>query len=117
MRTSLSIIAVTVALLGGAHAADQKHDYKTGKLIDIGTDEAVVKGTQFRSALFTVQVADLIYTARGGRVRRGSGDIGQGLIVGDPVQVAIDGDHLIFLKPDGKEMKTTIIKRTRAPSQ
>jgi hypothetical protein len=41
-------------------------------------------------------------------------DVGEGLIVGDAVQVAIDGGNLIFLKPDGKEMKTTIVKRTRA---
>ncbi len=71
-------------------------------------------GTVYRSALFTLQVQDIIYTARGDRIRRGSGDVGKGLIVGDPVQVAIDGDHLIFILPNGKEMKTAITKRTRA---
>lgn len=36
------------------------------------------------------------------------------LIVGDPVQTFDDGDHLFMMLPDGKELKTTIIKRTRA---
>lgn len=116
MRKVLTF-ALTLAMMVLVSGASHPHDFKAGKLLEIGTDERFVQGTALRSAVFTVQVADLIYAVRGDRIRRGSGDIGQGLIVGDSVQVAIDGDHLIFLKPDGKEMKTTIIKRTRAPSQ
>ena len=108
-------VMLYVAILSGGAAP--KPEFRSAKLIGIGTDENVVKATAFRSALFTVQVADLIYMARGGRLRRGSGDLGKGLFVGDPVQVAVDGDHLIFMKPDGKEMKTIIMKRTRAQSQ
>jgi hypothetical protein len=64
--------------------------------------------------IFTVQIGDLVYTARGGRIRRRSGDVGQGLIIGDAVQVALAGsEYLIFLKPDGKELRTKIIKRAR----
>jgi hypothetical protein len=70
----------------------------------------------YKSAEFTVQVADTVYTARGARIMRWTKDVGQGLIVGDPVQVAIEGGNLIILKPDGKEMKTTIVKRTRTQS-
>jgi hypothetical protein len=113
MRKVIAIaltLAVTI-LIGGAAS---KHDFKPGKLLDIGSTDRVVEGTVYRSALFTVQVADLVYTARGARIMRWTKDVGQGLIVGDPVQIAIDGDSLIFLKPDGKEMKTTIIKRTRS---
>ena len=36
------------------------------------------------------------------------------LIVGDPVQVAIDGESLILMTPDRKELKTTIVKLARA---
>jgi hypothetical protein len=37
-------------------------------------------------------------------------DVGKGLIVGDPVQVAIDGGTLIFLKPDGKELYSSLLR-------
>ncbi|HUA21320.1 MAG TPA: hypothetical protein VMB25_21385 [Bryobacteraceae bacterium] len=86
-----------------------------GKLVNVNEDERLVEGTSYRWSVFTVQVGQLVYIARGGRARRGSGDLGKGLIVGDAVQVAFDGnDHLILLKPDGKELKIKIIKRTRA---
>ncbi|MEO7142969.1 MAG: hypothetical protein ABI165_05640 [Bryobacteraceae bacterium] len=58
--------------------------------------------------LFKVHVGDLVCIARETK------DAGQRMIVGDPIQVSIDGDALIFLKPDGREMKTTIMKRVRA---
>jgi hypothetical protein len=93
-------------------AASKPRDFKSGKLVEIGTDERLVKGTTARTAIFTVQLGDLVYSARGGRVA-GARDIGQGLVVGDPVQVAIEGQKLIMLKPDGKEIKTTIVKRAR----
>jgi hypothetical protein len=116
MRNALFIVLiVSVALLSGG--ASKARDFKAGKLLDIGSTERIANGTTLRSAEFTVQVGDIIYTARGARIMRGTKDVGQGLIVGDPVQVAIDGSDLIFLKPDGKEMKITITKRTRAQSQ
>ena len=93
--------------------AAAKHIFQTGKLLGVSIEETVVGGTSIRQALFTVQIGDLVITARGERVRR-TGDIGQGLIIGDAVQVALDGGDMILLKPDGKEMKTTIFKRERA---
>jgi hypothetical protein len=104
-----SIFALAALPIGAA-----KHDFQTGKLIEVTSDERLIDGTSLRSAIFTVQVADLIYTARGERIRPHAGDIARGMIVGDPVQVAIDGDALILLKPDGKELRTKIIKRSRA---
>lgn len=113
MHRAMAIVLIfTVAPLAGA----TKRAFTTGKLRDIGAIERVIDGTVYKSAEFTVQVADIIYTTRGAWIMRWTRDVGQGLIVGDPVQVAIDGGSLIFLKPDGKEMKTTIIKRTRAQS-
>jgi hypothetical protein len=35
------------------------------------------------------------------------------LVVGDPVKVAEDGDHLLLLLPDGKELKTKVVRRAR----
>jgi hypothetical protein len=98
-------------------AAKKAPDFKTGKLLDVGTEDRLVDGTTYRFALFMVQIEDIVYTARGdrlGRVRDSvltmrSGDPGQDLIVGDPIQAAVDGDTLILVKPkDGKQIKTTI---------
>ncbi len=90
-----------------------KHDFQTGKLLNVTADERYVQGTSIRSAIFSVQIGDLVYTARGERIHRNTGDIGQGLIIGDLVQASVHGEDLILLKPDGKELKTKIIKRER----
>jgi type IV secretory pathway VirB9-like protein len=101
----VALILTLATTLPGA----TKRNFQAGKLVSVTMDE------RFGWAVFTVQVGDLVYTARGGRVRRHSGDLGQGLIVGDAVQIALDGsEHLILLKPDGKELSTTIIQRARA---
>jgi hypothetical protein len=47
-------------------------------------------------------------------MRRHSGDPGHGLIIGDPVQAAVEGEDLILLRPDGKELKAKITRRERA---
>jgi hypothetical protein len=109
-------IAIALTFAVATLAGTSKRAFTAGRLLDIGASERVVDGTVYKSAEFTVQVADIVYTVRGAQIMRWTKDVGQGLIVGDPVQVAIDGGNLIFLKPDGKEMKTTIIKRSRAQS-
>jgi hypothetical protein len=104
---ALSVMMV-LPLLGS-----NKHEYQTGKLLDVTTDERLVEGTTVRHAIFTVQIGELVYTTRGGHISHHAGDYAQGLIVGDAVQVSIDGEHMLLLKPDGKELKTKIIKRAR----
>jgi hypothetical protein len=104
---------VALVLCAGVASA-AKHEFQTGKLVDIADDERLYEGTSLRWAVFTVQVEDIVYTARGQRTRRRTGDPGKGLIVGDPVKVAINKDELILLNPDGKEMKMKITKRARA---
>ncbi|MDP9112709.1 MAG: hypothetical protein M3O20_03395 [Acidobacteriota bacterium] len=96
-------------------AGAAKHDFKPGRLMEVTADERIDEGTSERWAIFRVQVADLMYTARAGRIRLHSGDMAQDLIVGDPVQVAVDGETLVLLKPDGKELRMRIIKRARVP--
>ena len=113
MRNSLLTILLVLTNAASVLGA-KKHTFQSGKLINITTDERLFQGTTIRRAIFTVQIGDLIYTARGGRERPRSGDPGHGLVIGDPVQVAIDGEKLILLEPGGKELKTRIIKRARA---
>ena len=108
------LVAVTFALATYVFGATKHGDFQAGKLIEVSADERLDDGTSLRWAIFRVQVADLVYTARAGRVRTHSGDMAQGLIVGDPVQAAIDGDTLILLKPNGKELRLKITKRSRA---
>lgn len=114
MRKVLPIVVLTLTLVTALLGAS-KRSFQAGKLVSVTEDERLIEGTSHRWAIFTVQIGDLVYTARGERVHRRSGDIGQGLIIGDTLQVALDGnEHLILLRPDGKELKTTIIKRARA---
>jgi hypothetical protein len=111
----VSMMAALAFTLATAVLGATKRDFQTGKLVGVTEDEELVKGTSYRWPVFTVQVGDLVYTARGGLVRRRSGDLAKGLIVGDAVQVALDGsDNLILLKPDGKELKIKITRRARA---
>jgi hypothetical protein len=97
--------------------AGTPHQFQAGKLVDVGSDERAVEGTTIIHAVYQVQVGDLIFFARGERVRRHGGDPAHGLVVGDPVQVAIEGDDLILQRPDGKEIKAKIIRRQRAESK
>ena len=112
-RKALLMIALSLTLTTAVYGAT-KHEYLTGKLISVTADERLDEGTSFRWAIFRVQVGDLIYTARGGRIRLRSGDIGQGLVLGDAVQTAVDGEDLVLLKTDGRELKAKITKRERA---
>jgi hypothetical protein len=117
MRETLCRVLLAVALaitLATTLLGATKRDFQTGKLLSVTEDEELSRGTSYRWAVFTVQIGDLVYTARGGRIRRRSGDLGKGLIVGDNVQVALDGsENLILLKPDGKELEIKITKRAR----
>jgi len=82
--------------------------------VDISSDDQVKKGTSHDYAIYQVQVGDIVYFGRGGKQVKHPGDAGRDLIVGDPVQAAIEKDDLIIQRPDGKEIKTKIIKRQRA---
>lgn len=113
MRKILLAVALTLTLATNFLAAT-KHNFEKETLINVTSDEILDEGTTYRWAIVTVQIGDLVYTARGGRIRRHSGDPAQGLIVGDTIQVAIDGDDLILLKSGGKELKAKITKRARA---
>jgi hypothetical protein len=114
---SAAIIITLVLLCVVEGIAGAPHQFQAGKLLDVGSDERAVEGTTIIHAVYQVQVGDLIYFARGERVRRHSGDPAHGLIVGDPVQAAIEGDDLILQRPDGKEIKAKIVRRQRAENK
>lgn len=111
-RIVLFVIAF-VFLVTGTTFAKEDHTFQTGKLINVTYDERAERRGPVRDAIFTVQIGDLTYTARGGHIAPNSGDTAQGLIIGDPVQAAIDNGDLFLLKPNGKEIKAKIIRRER----
>ncbi len=88
--------------------------FTSGSLLSIDSEDLPNKKKPEHHALFKVRINDLIYTGRGEKVSTKSGDMGEGLIVGDPVEAAVDGKHLYLKKPGGRELKTMIIKRERA---
>jgi hypothetical protein len=123
-RKELVPVALALTLIIASPGAP-KRDFQTAKLIDVTTDAKLVSGTSIRHAIFVVRIDELVYTTRGDRLGRvtnslitmaitTSGDDGHDLIVGDPVQVSLHGDYLVIRKPNGKELKTRIIKRERA---
>jgi hypothetical protein len=112
---TLRRVSVVLVFLSAVYCSAGTHrEFQSGKLLDVSSDERFVEGTSFRYAIYQVQVGDVVYFGRGERLHRHSGDPGHGLIVGDPVQAAIDGDGLFLQRPDGKEIKTKIVKRQRA---
>jgi hypothetical protein len=63
VRKVLLIIVIAFSFKAALCAA--KREFQTGKLINIADDERPYEGTSIRWAIFSVQVDDIIYTARG----------------------------------------------------
>ena len=116
-KSLLSLIRIaavfSILLSAVCLGAAPRHEFQSGKLVDITSDDRVDKGTTHSYAVYQVQIGDIIYFGRGERLSKHPGDSGHGLIVGDPVQAAIDGNDLILQRPDGKEIKAKIFKRQR----
>lgn len=96
-----------------SHSFAAKHSFQAGKLLSVSTDERLYGGTSYRWAILKVQVGDLVYTLRGERLHAKTKDYADGLIVGDSVQVSVEDENTYLLRPDGKDMKTVILKRER----
>jgi hypothetical protein len=107
-------ILACVLLLCSTAALAKDHDFHTGKLVSVDTVDRLSEGTTYRRAIFTVQLDDLVYTLKGEAVHHNT-DISKGFVVGDPIQAAVEGNNVVLLQPDGKDFKTTIIKRERVP--
>ncbi|HEY6345156.1 MAG TPA: hypothetical protein VIY49_26980 [Bryobacteraceae bacterium] len=110
-------MTLPAAVCGGGN----NHEFERGRLIDITT---TANRYGYRFAVFVVQVGDLVYTGEGDRLGRvteslitfavtKSGYDGHDLIVGDPIDASIDVDHMVLRRPNGKELRTKIIKRER----
>ncbi len=88
-------------------------DFQTAKLVDVSYDDVMHSGSSQRHPVYQVRLGDLIYSAEGDKLKHAA-DPAHGLLVGDDVRVAIEGDRLYLRRPDGKDIKTTIVKREKA---
>jgi len=112
MKVTVAILVLTAFSFAGSH-----HEFQAGRLVALTSDERLIEGTTVKHAIFEVEIRGIVYFARGERMRRHGGDAAHGLIVGDPVQAAVDGENLILQRPDGKEIKTEIVQRKRADAK
>jgi len=108
-----------VAILLGMFALStvtfaRTRDFQTAKLVDVSYDDVMHSGSSQRHPIYQVRLGDVIYSAEGDKQKH-TADPGHGLVVGDDVRVAIEGDRLYLRRPDGKDIKTTIVKREKAP--
>jgi len=103
----ICMVAFSIASFAG------NRDFQTGKLVDVGYDDVLHSGSSKRHAVYRVRLGDVIYSAEGDKLKHNA-DPAHGLVVGDDVRIAIEGDRLYLRRPDGKDIKTTIVKRERA---
>ena len=114
MRQHLAIPVIACCLaLSIASSARGTHNFQAAKLVDMTTDDRLAGGTTHKSAIYVVQVGEIVYTLRGGRVSPNDKDYAKGLIVGDPVQVRVEGENVILLRPGGKDLKTSVVMREK----
>lgn len=112
MKKSLALLLFALTLSLTAFASNR--DYQTGKLVDVNYDDLMHGGSSQRHAIYQVRLDDMIYFAESGKLKGHAADPAHGLVVGDHVRVAVEGDHLFLRRADGKDIKAIIIKRQRA---
>ncbi len=91
--------------------------YETGRLLNATTEDRLKHGTSDDHAVYTVQIEDMIYTVRGEKVKANTKDYTQGMVIGDPVEARVDGEHVYLRTPRGKQIKTDILTRARGNAQ
>ncbi len=108
-KFSIIACALLFSLASFAHT----RDFQTAKLVDVGYDDVMHSGSSQRHPIYKVKLGDVIYSAEGDKVKHNA-DPAHGLVVGDDVRVAIEGDRLYLRRADGKDIKANIVKRQRA---
>ncbi|MCE9625974.1 MAG: hypothetical protein K8R69_11085 [Deltaproteobacteria bacterium] len=89
---------------------DKTTSYTTTKQKD-GTTVTTPTTSEEKHYFISVQAGDLVYVGEYTPMFYGKpGD----WIIGDPIDVRFDGGKMILRKPNGKELKTKVVKRIRA---
>jgi hypothetical protein len=126
-----AVLAVLLSVLVCSGAHKQK-EYQTGKFVDLNSkgynkiisnpDNGDVISVRRRENYLSVQLGDLLVIGECvtkenliGRIHNPCQP--ENWIVGDPIQVRIKGNLMYLKKPDGKEVKTRIVKRVRVATK
>jgi hypothetical protein len=98
--------------------------YQKGKYLDVDSQayQKIVSNPSNGGSIsvlrhendLSVQIGDLIYVGQCEEKRHFSSCRPGAWIVGDMIDVRIDGGSMYIKKPDGGELKTRIVKRIRA---
>jgi hypothetical protein len=107
---TVAVVFCLLALSVASFARDR--DFQTAKLVNVSYDEVLRSGSSQRHAVYKVRLEATIYSAEGSKMHHPT-DPGHGLVIGDQVRVAIEGEHMFLRRPDGKDIKATIVKRQR----
>jgi len=125
MRLAATLMLILV-LLGGfpsAIAAKREKVYQKGKLVDVqeehlsprvaGSGGVVVSRNQ-TAVSYVVELDGIVYV--GERVERGKGVAASGAewIIGEPIEVRFEKDKMYLARPNGKELETKVVKKSRA---
>lgn len=112
MKTALLVIALCISSLAetGKIVDIQPFTQEDAPLITPNNGHPVLIDQSTKMFTITVAIGDMAYSGNY-RVRRHlkSSD----LVVGDPIEARVEGNKLIITEADGKEYKSTIIRRAR----
>jgi len=114
LTVALACLLVTLAIVTLAIPVQAANSgFQKAEVLSITSGKGLDENPSHRSAVFTIQISDVIYTGSGKRVKHPTDDYSEGLNAGDTVEAAISGNEMIIRKPNGGEIKTRIIKRER----
>jgi hypothetical protein len=111
-RTTLFVVLALILAVTPLRAGEAA-EYQTGKLIDLhrestGAGAARAQGT----FCLAVEVTDMTYLVSHEAAWRWSYEPTD-FVVGDPVEVKIEGKDLYLKRPKGRDLKTYITRRER----
>jgi hypothetical protein len=128
MRALIVIVAGTLLCNG----SESQKEYLSGKFVDLNsegynklisnpsTGDAIT--VRRRENFLSIQIGDLILVGECvtkenllGRIHNPCQP--ENWIIGDPIEVRITGNLMYLKKPDGKEVKTRIVRRIRVQVQ
>lgn len=113
VRKMLFLLAL-VLMLATTFQAAGKLEFQKGEVLSITSGKGLDHNITHRWAVFAIQIGNVIYSGSGKRIRHPTDDYSEGLHDGDAIRAAVSGNEMILLKPDGKELRTRIIKRELA---
>jgi hypothetical protein len=128
MRFLIQAIGITFLASVVCSATENQKEYQTGKFVDLNsegynklisnpsTGDAIT--VRRRENFLSIQLGDLVLVGECVTKENMLGRIHnpcqpENWVVGDPIQVRINGNLMYLKKENGKEVKTRIVKRVR----